>query len=356
MAAIQKRISSDGKARYRALVRIKGHPSQSATFPKKSEAVLWGKQREAEARLGLVSSISYPSNHTLSDLIDRYIKDVLPQKKDQCPLRQLWWWKREIGNRSLGQITPALIVECRTKLAQGRTHYGRKRLPSTVNRYLSILSHAFTVAWKEWQWVDRNPVTQIRKLREPRGRVRFLSDDERGRLLGACEKSRNTFLYTIVILALSTGMRKGEMLGLRRRDVDLNGNRIILQETKNGERRVVPLVGPAMELVKCNLERDCPTPESLIFYHPGQPDKSICIRTAWENAIRSSGISDFTFHDLRHSAASYLAMSGASLIEIAEILGHKSLEMVKRYAHLSEAHSVSVVERMNRLMLGDDRP
>ena len=178
--------------------------------------------------------------------------------------------------------------------------------------------------------------------------MRFLDDDERGRLLGACRESVNQFLYTIVILALSTGMRKGEILGLRRKDVDLRGKRIVIQETKNGERRVVPIVGPALELVKRILECDYQASESFVFHHHGYPDKSVCIRTAWVNSVKKAGVEDFTFHDLRHSAASYLAMSGASLIEIADILGHKSLEMVKRYAHLSEEHSASVVETMNK--------
>ena len=312
LAAIQKRTTATGKVRYRAIVRIKGHPSQFATFHKKSDAVLWAQQREAGLKLGKTFTDVLPNNHTLSNLIDKYILEVLPQKKDQCPLKQLRWWNREMGNLPLDQITPAMIVECRTKLAQGKTHYGTKRLPSTVNRYLAILSHAFTVAWKEWQWTDRNPVMQIRKLKEPRGRVRFLDDEERARLLEACRESRSPHLFTIVVLALSTGMRKGEILGLMRKDVDLRGKRIVIQETKNGERRVVPLVGPAMELVRRIVERGFQESDSFIFHHFGQPDKSICIRTAWVNAVKRAEVEDFTFHDLRHSAASYLVSRAVS--------------------------------------------
>jgi integrase len=349
LASIHKRITGKGRVRYRAQVRVKGYPNQSATFLKKSEAVLWSQQKEAELKLGKTSPDPLPlPEHTLTNLIDRYIQEVLPQKKDQCPLRLLWWWKAQIGDYNLDQVSPPLIIECRTKLARGKTFKGTKRSPSTVNRYLAILSHAFTIAWKEWQWIDQNPVAQIRKLKEPRGRVRFLDDEERGRLLDACKVNRNPYLYTIVVLALSTGMRKGEILGPRRRDVDLAKKRIILHETKNGERRVVPLVGPALEQVKRILERSCQTSESFVFHNHGYPDKSICIRTAWVNTVKKARVEDFTFHDLRHSAASYLAMSGASLIEIADILGHKSLEMVKRYAHLSEEHSASVVEKMNQ--------
>ena len=134
MASIQKRFTDKGRVRYRVQVRLKGYPIQSATFLKKSEAVLWAQQREAGLKLGKTFTDPLPNNHTLSNLIDKYILEVLPRKKDQCPLRQLWWWKREVGNLPLDQITPAMIVERRTKLAQGKTHYGTKRLPSTVNR------------------------------------------------------------------------------------------------------------------------------------------------------------------------------------------------------------------------------
>jgi len=179
--------------------------------------------------------------------------------------------------------------------------------------------------------------------------VRFLNDEERKRLLEACKVSRNPYLYTIVILALSTGMRKGEILGLRWKDVDLSNKKIILHETKNDERRAVPLAGPALQLMtSLGQRRERGSNDSLVFHRGPQLHQRISIREAWINAVERAGVEDFTFHDLRHSAASYLAMSGASLIEIADILGHKSLEMVKRYAHLSEAHSVAVVERMNK--------
>lgn len=183
-------------------------------------------------------------------------------------------------------------------------------------------------------------------MREPRGRVRFLSDDERERLLKACKASDSKYLYLIVVLALSTGGRRMEVIGLKWSDVDFNRGIITLHETKNGERRVLPLAGHALALMK---EHAKVRQLNCEYVFPSHNFKNpIDIRTPWETALKRADIEDFRFHDLRHSAASYLAMNGASLAEIAEILGHKTLQMVKRYAHLSEAHTSKVVAAMNQ--------
>jgi integrase len=219
-----------------------------------------------------------------------------------------------------------------------------------VVRYLAVLSHVFTIAVKEYGWVDDNPFRKVVKPKEPRGRVRFLDKIERERLLEACRGSHNPHLYLIVILALSTGMRQSEILNLLWRDVDLERARIVLHETKNGERRVVPLAGHALELLKKYREQSSHL--SLLFPRPTNPLRSLDLRSSWEYALHKAQIFDFKFHDLRHTAASYLAMNGASLAEIAEILGHKTLQMVKRYAHHSEAHTAGVVSRMNQEIFG----
>ena len=193
--------------------------------------------------VGRGASNRQAKRHTVTEMTRRYTRDVLPAKKsarDQA--RQLKWWEGEIGDYTLADLTPALIVECRDKL---RTTRG----PATVNRYLAAISHVFTVARKEWQWVKENPLLNVSSLKEPRGRVRFLSDDERDRLLRACEAHSHQ-LYTIVVLALSTGARQGELLSLRWKDVDLKRGLIILEDTKNNDRRAIPLQGHALELIK----------------------------------------------------------------------------------------------------------
>jgi len=178
-----------------------------------------------------------------------------------------------------------------------------------------------------------------------------MSDEERQRLLAACQESRNPYLYTVTVLALATGARRGELLGLHWADVNLIQGQLAFWDTKNGEIRAVPLSGFALEVLRqhakvrrLGVQLVFPDPSGIRPYR---------IRDAFENAVKRAGIADFHFHDLRHSAASYLAMSGASLAEIAAVLGHKTLAMVKRYAHLSEAHTRSVVERMNRAVFGE---
>ena len=177
-----------------------------------------------------------------------------------------------------------------------------------------------------------------------------MDDDERARLLTACKESGNDWLYMCVILALSTGMRQGELMGLNWPDVNLKDGYLILHETKNGERRRVPLVGHALELLTEHAKvRRLDT--TLLF--PGKnPNNPIDLRRPFENALNQAEITDFKWHDLRHCTASYLAMNGASLAEIAEVLGHKTLAMVKRYSHLSDGHVSSVVESMNTKLFG----
>src|SRR5262249_1774400 len=139
------------------------------------------------------------------------------------------------------------------------------------------------------------------------------------------------------------GARKMELLTLTWRDVDLQRGVITLHTTKNGERRVLPLAGPAMALMRQHAKVRRPDTPPVFPRSDGR--KPLDIRSVWKTALKHANIVDFRFHDLRHSAASYLAMNGASLAEIAEILGHKTLAMVKRYAHLSEVHTAGVVAR-----------
>lgn len=354
MANIEKRTSKAGETSYRVKIRLKGYPGQTATFERITDAKKWVQQTESAIREGRHFKTSEAKRHTLAEMIDRYCLDVLPAKPKcaSTQMQQFKWWRDEIGSYALADVTPALIVQCRDKLTGGITIQGKPRSPATVNRYLAALSVAFTTAVKEWGWLDDSPMRKVTKGKESRGRVRFLSDDERQRLLQACKESSNSFLYPVVVLALSTGMRQGEIMGLSWGDVDLDRGRAILHETKNDERRAVAIAGHAMEVLMdmSKVRRiDC----KWIFPAKGiRPQKPMDLRTPWENAVKEAEIEDFRFHDLRHSAASYLAMNGASLAEIAEVLGHKTLQMVKRYAHLTEGHTAQVVESMNQKIFG----
>ena len=346
MASIEKRVSNSGAVSYRVKVRLKGFPVQSATFSRLTDARKWAENTQAAIREGRHFKTVEAKRHTVSEMIDRYSKDVLPSKKSaKDQKRHLEWWQGAIGDYLLADVTPALIVEYRDKLKNGVTSRGTQRSPSTVNRYLAALSHVFTIAMKEWGWVEDSPFRRVTTLKEPRGRVRFLSDEERAALLNACHEHSEQ-LYTIVVLALSTGARQGEILSLTWSQVNLSKQVIVLEETKNGERRVLPLTGHALEQLR-KLAKVRKINTDLLFPSQRNPDRPISVQSIFNRAVESAGIEDFRFHDLRHSAASYLAMNGASLNEIAEVLGHKTLQMVQRYAHLSEAHTASVVASMN---------
>jgi integrase len=216
---------------------------------------------------------------------------------------------------------------------------------------MAALSHAFTIAVNEWQWLHENPAKKVKKPTEPDGRVRFLDDDERQRLLVACKESSSDLLYPCVILALSSGMRQAELMGLKWQDVNLKDGFLILHKTKNGTKRRVPLAGHGLELLKEHARvRRIDTP--LLFPSNSNPQKPMDLRSAFQYALERAKIENFHWHDLRHCTASYLAMNGASLAEIAEVLGHKTLSMVKRYAHLSDGHVSNVVASMNEKIFG----
>lgn len=347
---IRRRQGKNGVT-YQVQIRIRGQRPVTKTFPKLVEAKRWKSQTETEIRERRYFGSSEGQKRTLAEAIDRYLAQY-PEKKDRPS--QLRWWKEEIGQKVLADVTPSLIVECRERLQQGRqrasARYEAGRSPATVNRYLAALSHLFTVAVKEWEWLPDSPMRQVSKLKEPRGRVRFLDDDERGRLLEACQGSADYRLYPLVVLALSTGARKSELLGLRWRDVDTQKGLAVLHHTKNGERRTIAVRGHALEQVKA-LRKVRRLDTDLVF-PSDSGEGSLEPREAWVDALRVAKIEDFRFHDLRHCAASYLAMNGASLAEIAEVLGHKTLQMVKRYAHLTDQHVGTVVEAMNQKIFG----
>ncbi len=354
MAVIQERKTAEGKVHYRVLIRMKGCPPQSATFNRKTDAKKWAQDTESAIRDGRYFKTIEAKKHTFADMVDLYIKQVLPHKPkmEKQQKSQLLWWKAQLGHSLLSDINSARIGECRDLLLSENTNRGSKRSPATVNRYLAVLSHCYTVATNEWEWVEQNPVARIKKPVEPRGRVRFLSDEERVKLLDACKENSDPYIYPVVVLAMSTGMRQGEIFRLRWQDIDFKRGQLVVHESKNNERRVIPVVSHAHDVLKAygkvrHLDCDFVFPEAA---ERGQP----AIRVAWEAVVKKAKLKDFKFHDLRHTAASYFAMNGATIAEIAEVLGHKTLEMVKRYSHLSDAHTSSVVERMNTKIFGGE--
>ncbi len=365
MASIEKRVSAQGETSYRVKVRLRGQPVQSATFKRLTDAKRWAAETEAAIREGRHFKYAEAKRHTLGEAIERYRSDVLPRLKDARGRDILLrWWEKHAGRLYLADLTPAKIVEFRDTLkrtpirsqakAPGAEAAPRYLSDARVNRYLSALSPVLTACASEWGWMDSNPCERVRRGPEGRGRVRFLSDAEREALLRACKQSETPELYTIVLIAITTGARRGEIMNLRWRDVDLARKTLTLRETKNSETRSVPLVGPALEAMKDYSKVRPINDMALVF--PGRStktqDKPLAFERAWRTAITRAGLDDFRFHDLRHTAASYLAMNGAGLRDIAEILGHKTLAMVMRYSHLTKAHQTALVERMAHTMFG----
>jgi integrase len=216
MATIETRQTPEGKISYRVKIRIRGFPSQSATFERKTDARNWASQTETAMREGRYFKTTQAKKYTVADLIKRYIdyQKTRNTKRAASVVPYLDWWKGELGAYALADISKPLILEKRDKLiATGKNV--EHRAASTANRYMGALSHAFSVAVNEWEWLQEHPMAKIAKLPEPRGRIRFLSDDERTRLLAACTAINSEFIYPLVVLALSTGARHGELINLQ---------------------------------------------------------------------------------------------------------------------------------------------
>jgi len=349
---------------YQVMIRRKGYGMISKTFEKKADAEKYAREHDREAKLAQVYAGQLGYTKTVADMIDKYVMGYTG--KDPVKLDRLAWWQEEIGELKLRELTAAVIVECLDKLRNGRAvrgngkgktkSLGRRRSEPTVNRYHTALSSVLEVARTRWHWLDENPARKVARGQEHPPIVRWLDDDERKALLDACKKSRWGGLYLLVILALSTGARLGELWRLRWSDIDLEKGLAHLEDTKNGERRALPLVAVVQdELRKWSKARKKAKirhiGSDLLFpatYDPQKPYGE-SFREHWNEALQKAKIRNFRFHDLRHSCASYLAMNGATQLEIADVLGHKTLQMVKRYSHLSTEHKQNLVNRV----LGD---
>jgi len=214
---------------------------------------------------------------------------------------------------------------------------------STVNRQLDVLSGILNKA-VAWGHLQTSPMKSVQSFKVPPGRLRFLEKEEIVKLLSNCTKN----LKPIVILALFTGMRRGEIFGLQWHDVDVKRDIITLMDTKNGEKREVPM----NEQVKTALIR--------VRKHPGTAyifcnEKGVPVhdtRKSYATALTKSGITNFRFHDLRHTFASQLVMAGVDLNTVRELLGHKDLQMTLRYSHLAQSHKQRAVEILGKGMDG----
>jgi integrase len=379
MAYIQKRINGDGTTAYRVLIRLKGYPSESATFGRLTDARDWAKKTESDMKAG--RHFGEGKRHTLSELIRDYSAWKANRIRHFDERKTiLARWEVLLGDCALDAVTPSKIASARDDLlkepVQRGGPKGKAKSGATVNRAMAYLSDALAYAVKEKQWLERNPCERVSKFKESPGVVRYLSDAERDALLKACQASTNADIYTAVVLSLTTGGRQSEVLGLTWGQVDFKRRLITLRdgETKNGEGRVLPLVGKAFDMLQARhqarqaeAEKDKvrplrPKPEAEakrrrlaeMVFPPSDASKSgkpIQLHAAWNRAREAAGLGhwegegearkfrpDFRWHDLRHTSASYLAMQGTSPLEISKILGHKTMAMVSRYSHLAPSH------------------
>lgn len=265
---------------------------------------------------------------TLGTMIPRYLQNTNAKKRPQTYRLEKLCFRhllRIIGNKYLDTISIRAVDEyiCeRIKSVE----------PGTVNRELACLQALLNKA-VEWKILKVNPLGKLKKLKEPPGRVRYLALDELGRLL----KKLALHILPVVICALYTGMRKGEILALTWRDVDLKNNFIHIGQSKTHERRDIPI---AEELKAEFLKLDRKT--ARVFEGVGD------FKKAWLGALARASIEDFRFHDLRHTFASYLVMAGESLIVVKELLGHKTLDMTLRYAHLAPDAKKAAIKRLSQ--------
>jgi integrase len=339
MAYFQKRSGA-----WRAIVKKKGFERITRTFDTKTEAVAWAKIAEAEMVRGIFISRKEAENTTLASALERYLQEVSVLKKSHRTEKlYAGTWKKVFGPRSIASITS-------TDIAKYRDNRLNEVSENMVRLELALLSHLFTIAIKEWGMAGLvNPVMLIRKPKLPKGRDRRLKPGELEKIL---EVSESPLLGHLVRFAVETGMRRGEIAGMTWEMVDLIKRTVTLPDTKNGEKRIVPLSSEAVRVLS-NLTRRI---DGKVWGIGEQ-----AITRAFERALSRARATyeteckeretkqgpaflvDLTFHDLRHEATSRFFEKGFNVMEVASITGHKSLQMLRRYTHL---RAEDLAERM----------
>ena len=317
---------------WQAQIRHRGRPPISRTFKTKADAQAWANQIESEVARGVYRDRSQAERFTLGEILTRYGKEISPLKKsaDAEASRIAFLLRYPIAQTRLSDLRPSDIAAFRD--LRLRTVTG-----STVIRDLTLISHALNIARKEWGIVMENPCTLIRRPKENKPRKRRLSPREEERLLAELESSqrtpdgtwlpggcRNPWMKPLVILAIETAMRRGELLQLEWVDVFLDERFMRLHDSKNGHGRDVPLSSRAVAL----LEELPHNPSGRVFPVSGE-----ALKQSFTRAVERAGLGDLHFHDLRHEATSRIAPKLGNVLELSAVTGHMSLQMLKRYFH-----------------------
>jgi len=319
---------------YRAYIRKTGLKPISKVFSTRKLAEDFIKRVEGDKELLSAYGGVKDYQVTLQEMSDKYLKNGYSGKNIQKQTARLQFWVNRYGHKLLTEIT-------RADISRGTYELSATLSNATVNRHKSAISVVFSFACRQYELPD-NPALHIPSLPENNKRIRFLSEAERTRLFGSCRDSQWDKLHLLVLLAITTGARKGELTKLRWSDVDFERQTAFVKTSKNGQPKVLPLTDSVIKELQLFNTKD----NSLIFASTVKPDKPYCFTKPWYKALKDADIEDFRFHDLRHSCASYLAMNGASLLEIASVLGHKQISVTQRYAHISIRHKSSLINRV----------
>lgn len=292
------------------------------------------------------------NNKTFTDMIEKFMKEHAPKVSGNTRLSysaSLKHLSTYFGNLKLLEITPKKISEYKV------LRYREEAKPATINRELAMLSKAFSLAFKEWEWIKENPVSKVPKEKENNERDRWLTDEQERRLL----KNAPQWLREIIVFDLHTGLRKGELLSLQWNRFDLFRKTIIIQESKNGKPRTIPLNQIALDILMekskiRNIKHDLVFASSV-----GTKIDSDNLGRAFESVLEKVDIQDFHFHDLRHTFATRLAQRGIDIYKISKLLGHKDIRMTQRYSHHcpeSLRDGVQVLELGHNLVtIGENR-
>jgi len=329
MASIQKIVNKKGIS-YRVYIRRKGLPNITKTFLTKKQASLFALKLEDSSQ----NHQAYSSKLSFNELVESYLSNAYLGIKPQMQHSRLKHWLGILGDKSIIDINRSDVEAGLRSLPEGLSN-------TTINKYKKLVSVVFNYGIRELGLLD-NPTRYIRALPEKKGRTRYLSDNERERLFKACRDSKWDKLYLLVLMAITTGARRGELLSLRWNSLDIDKQTAYVQTSKNGEPKVLPLTKSVIK----ELERFSLNNDSLIFASEIKPDKPYIFFKQWNRVRDEAELVDFRFHDLRHTTASYLAQNGATLLEIADVLGHKQIEVTKRYAHLCIEHKSNLINRV----------
>ncbi len=305
------------------------------------------EQREAKIKTELFEGKYFNKGQgdkkTFKDMAEKYMVEYAITKAPKSQVRDRSSLKHILpvfGNMYLNNITPNQISTYKIQ----RRNEGAS--PKTINHELGFCKHAFNLAIREWEWISINPFARIGMEKLPQPRVRYLTRDEFDRLFQAA----NDRLKPIIVIAVYTGMRLGNILGLTWQDIDLSRNVITLEHTKNGERLGLPMNDTVRNLlVQLNKIRYINSPYVFPTSTGTKFDNSK-IGKWFRDACKKTGIQDFRFHDLRHTFASWLVQANVNLYNVQKLLGHKDFKMTQRYAHLAPDNlksSMAVLDQVN---------